>query len=186
MIDVKQTLSDAGERMEMAAMFLEEQLARVRAGRANVAILDGVKVNSYGSMVPLNQVANVSVPDPRTIAIKPWDRKAIRDIEKAIMDSDVGITPENNGEVIRLNIPQPTEERRRDLVKQCNKIGEKAKVEVRNVRGDIKEKLKKAIKDGLSEDNEKDAELDLQKLHDKYIKKLDELLEAKTKEIMTV
>jgi ribosome recycling factor len=172
--------------MEMAAMFLEEQLARVRAGRANVAILDGVKVNSYGSMVPLNQVANVSVPDPRTIAIKPWDRKAIRDIEKAIMDSDVGITPENNGEVIRLNIPQPTEERRRDLVKQCNKIGEKAKVEVRNVRGDIKEKLKKAIKDGLSEDNEKDAELDLQKLHDKYIKKLDELLEAKTKEIMTV
>lgn len=186
MLDVKQTLSDAGERMEMAAMFLEEQLNRIRAGRANVAILDGVKVSSYGSMVPLNQVANVSVPDPRTIAIKPWDRKAIRDIEKAIMDSDVGITPENNGEIIRLNIPQPTEERRRDLVKQCNKIGEKAKVEVRNVRGDIKDKLKKAIKDGLSEDNEKDAEADLQKLHDKYIKKLDDLLEAKNKEIMTV
>jgi ribosome recycling factor len=186
MIDVKQTLNDAEERMEMAAMFLDEQLARVRAGRANVAILDGVKVNSYGMMVPLNQVANVSVPDPRTIAIKPWDKKAIRDIEKAIMDSDVGITPENNGEVIRLNIPQPTEERRRDLVKQCNKIGEKAKVEIRNVRGDIKDKLKKAIKDGLSEDNEKDAELDLQKLHDRYIKRLDDLLEAKTKEIMTV
>ena len=186
MIDVKQTLNDAEERMEMAAMFLDEQLARVRAGRANVAILDGVKVNSYGMMVPLNQVANVSVPDPRTIAIKPWDKKAIRDIEKAIMDSDVGITPENNGEVIRLNIPQPTEERRRDLVKQCNKIGEKAKVEIRNVRGDIKDKLKKAIKGGLSEDNEKDAELDLQKLHDKYIKRLDDLLEAKTKEIMTV
>ena len=186
MIDVKQTLNDAQERMEMAAMFLEEQLARIRAGRANVAILDGVKVNSWGSMVPLNQVANVSVPDPRTIAIKPWDRKAIRDIEKAIMDSDVGITPENNGEVIRLNIPQPTEERRRELVKQCNKIGEKAKVEVRNVRGDIKDKLKKAIKDGLSEDNEKDAEDELQKLHDKFIKKLDSLLEAKNKEIMTV
>jgi ribosome recycling factor len=172
--------------MEMAAMFLDEQLARIRAGRANVAILDGVKVNSWGSMVPLNQVANVSVPDPRTIAIKPWDKKAIRDIEKAIMDSDVGITPENNGEVIRLNIPQPTEERRRELVKQCNKIGEKAKVEVRNVRGDIKDKLKKAIKDGLSEDNEKDAEDELQKLHDKFIKKLDGLLEAKNKEIMTV
>ena len=186
MIDVKETLQNAEERMEMAAMFLEEQLARIRAGHANVAIVDGVRVESYGSKVPLNQVANVSVPDPRTIAIKPWDRKAIRDIEKAIMDSDVGITPENNGEVIRLNIPQPTEERRRDLVKQCNKIGEKAKVEVRNVRGDIKEKLKKAIKDGLSEDNEKDAEMDLQKLHDKYIKKLDELLEAKNKEIMTV
>ena len=186
MIDVKATLGGAEERMEMAAMFLEESLNRVRAGRANVAILDGVRVNSYGSMVPLNQVANVSCPDARTIAIRPWDKKAIRDIEKAIMDSDVGITPENNGEIIRLGIPQPTEERRKDLVKQCNNIGEKAKVEVRNVRGEIKDKLKKAIKDGLSEDNEKDAELELQKIHDKYIKKLDELLAAKTKEIMTV
>lgn len=186
MIDVKATLGGAEERMEMAAMFLEESLNRVRAGRANIAILDGVRVNSYGSMVPLNQVANVSCPDARTIAIRPWDKKAIRDIEKAIMDSDVGITPENNGEIIRLGIPQPTEERRKDLVKQCNKIGEKAKVEVRNVRGEIKDKLKKAIKDGLSEDNEKDAELELQKIHDKYIKKLDELLAAKTKEIMTV
>ena len=151
-----------------------------------MAILDGVRVESYGSKVPLNQVANVSVPDPRTIAIKPWDRKEIRNIEKAIMDSDVGITPENNGEVIRLNIPIPTEERRRDLTKQCAKIAEKAKVEVRNVRGDIKDKLKKAIKDGLSEDNEKDAELELQKIHDKYIKKIDDLLAAKNKEIMTV
>ena len=170
----------------MAAMFLEDELNRIRAGRANVAILDGVRVESYGSKVPLNQVANVSVPDPRTIAIKPWDRKEIRNIEKAIMDSDVGITPENNGEVIRLNIPIPTEERRRDLTKQCAKIAEKAKVEVRNVRGDIKEKLKKAIKDGLSEDNEKDAEQELQKIHDKYIKKIDDLLAAKNKEIMTV
>ena len=185
MIDVKETLQKAEERMEMAAMFLEEELSRVRAGRANVAILDGVRVMSYGSRVPLNQVANVSCPDG-TIAIKPWDRKQIKDIEKAIMDSDVGITPENNGEVIRLAIPQPTEERRRDLVKQCNKIAEKAKVEVRNVRADIKEKLKKAIKDGLSEDNEKDAEAELQKAHDKYIKKLDALMEAKNKEIMTV
>ena len=186
MLDVKATLSNAEERMEMAAMFLEESLNRIRAGRANVAILDGVRVNSYGSIVPLNQVANVSCPDARTIAIRPWDKKAIRDIEKAIMDSDVGITPENNGEVIRLAIPQPTEERRKDLVKQSNKIGEKAKVEVRNVRGEIKDKLKKAIKDGLSEDNEKDAEAELQKIHDKYIKKLDDLLAAKQKEIMTV
>ena len=186
MIDVKATLSEAEERMEMAAMFLEDALAKIRAGRANTAIVSGVKVESYGSMVPLNQVANVSTPDPRTIAIRPWDKKQIRAIEKAIMDSDVGITPENNGEVIRLNIPQPTEERRRDLTKQCNKIAEKAKVEVRNVRGDIKDKLKKAIKDGLSEDNEKDAELELQKIHDKYIKKIDDLLAAKNKEIMTV
>ena len=186
MIDVKETLKKSEERMEMAAMFLEEELNRIRAGRANVAILDGVRVESYGSKVPLNQVANVSVPDPRTIAIRPWDKKEIRAIEKAIMDSDVGITPENNGEIIRLNIPIPTEERRRDLTKQCNKIAEKAKVEVRNVRSDIKEKLKKAIKDGLSEDNEKDAELELQKIHDKYIKKIDELIAAKNKEIMTV
>ena len=186
MLDVKATLSDAEERMQMAAMYLEEELARIRAGRANVAILDSVRVNSYGSMVPLNQVATVPVPDPRTIAIRPWDKKAIRDIEKAIMDSDVGITPENNGELIRLNLPQPTEERRRELVKQCNKIGERTKVEVRNVRGDIKDKLKKAIKDGLSEDNEKDAEESLQKTHDKYIKRIEELLADKQKEIMTV
>lgn len=186
MIDVKATLKESEERMEMAAMYLEEQLSRIRAGRANVAILDGVRVDSYGSKVPLNQVANVTTPDARTIAIRPWDKKAIRDIEKAIMDSDVGITPENNGEIIRLGIPQPTEERRRELAKQCNKIGEKSKVEVRNVRGDVKDKLKKAIKDGLSEDLEKDAENDLQKLHDRFIKKIDDLLAAKNKEIMTV
>ena len=178
MIDVKEILSDAEERMEMAAMFLDEALAKVRAGRANIAIVSGVRVESYGMMVPLNQVASVTTPDARTIAIKPFDKKQIREIEKAIM--------ENNGEIIRLGIPQPTEERRRDLVKQCNKIGEKSKVEVRNVRGDIKDKLKKAIKDGLSEDIEKDAENDLQKLHDKFIKKIDGMLEAKTKEIMTV
>ncbi len=186
MIDVKATLGEAEERMEMAAMYLDEQLQRIRAGRANVAILDGVRVSSYGSMVPLNQVASVTVPDPRTIAIKPWDKKAIRDIEKAIMDSDVGVTPDNNGEIIRLSLPQPTEERRKDLVKQSNKIGERTKVEVRNARADIKDKLKKAIKDGLSEDLEKDAEEDLQKIHDKFIKRIDALLAEKEKEIMTV
>lgn len=186
MIDVKETLADASERMEMAAMFLDEQLSRIRAGRANVAILAGVRVEQYGMMMPLNQVANVSTPDARTIAIKPFDKKAIRDIEKAIMDSNVGITPENNGEIIRLGIPQPTEERRKELAKQCNQIAEKAKVEVRNVRADIKDKLKKAIKDGLSEDLEKDAEADLQKLHDKFIKKLEEMLADKHKEIMTI
>ena len=183
MLDVKATLSDAQERMEMAAMYLADELTHIRAGRANTAILDGVKVESYGSKVPLNQVANISTPDARTIAIRPWDKKAIKDIEKAIMDSDVGITPENNGEVIRLGIPQPTEERRKELVKQCNKIGERTKV--RNVRGEAKDKLKKAIKDGLSEDLEKDAENDLQKVHDKYIKRIDDLLAEKQKEIMT-
>jgi len=186
MIDVKETLQEAQERMEMAQKITSMELSRIRAGRANVAILDGVRVESYGMTVPLNQVANVTAPDARTIAIRPFDKKAIRDIEKAIMDSDVGITPENNGEIIRLGIPQPTEERRRELTKQCNKIGEKTKIEVRNVRSEIKEKLKKAIKDGLSEDNEKDAEDNLQKLHDQFIKKIDDLLDVKNKEIMTV
>ena len=186
MIDVKATLSSAEEKMEMGVMYLEEQLSRVRAGRANVAILAGVKVESYGSMVPLNQVANVSTPDARTIAIRPWDKKQIRIIEKAIMDSDVGITPENNGEIIRLCIPVPTEERRRELAKQCNAIGEKAKVTVRKVRSEYKDVLKKAVKDGLAEDEQKDAEEKLQKSHDKFIKKIDGMLADKNKEIMTV
>ena len=186
MLDVKATLKDTESRMDKSAKYLETELSRIRAGRANVAILDQVRVNSYGQMVPLHQVATVNTPDARTIAIRPWDKKAIRDIEKGIMDSGVGITPENNGEVIRLAIPQPTQERRKELVKQCNKIGEKVKVEIRNARAETKDKLKKAIKDGLSEDNEKDAEAELQKIHDKLMKKIDTLLADKQKEIMTV
>lgn len=186
MIDVKQTLSSAEEEMDMGCMYLDDSFSHIRAGRANTALLDGIRVESYGMKVPLNQVANVSVPDPRTIAIKPWDKKMIREIEKAIINSNVGITPDNNGEVIRLAIPVPTEERRRDLSKQCNQLAEKVKVEVRRIRGEVKDKLKKAIKDGLSEDLEKDAENDLQKIHDKYIAKIEAMLAEKTKEIMTV
>lgn len=172
--------------MKKASKYLQEELARIRAGRANAAILDGVRVSSYGQMMPLNQVASIIIPDARTITIRPWDRKAIKDIEKGIMDSDVGITPENNGEMVILRIPQPTEDRRKELVKQCNKIGESVKVQVRTARAEVKEKLKKAIKDGLSEDQEKDAEADLQKMHDKYIKEIDATLAAKQKEVMTV
>ncbi len=172
--------------MTRAVAYLEEELARVRAGRANTAILSGVRVMNYGQLVPLNQVASVTCPDARSISIKPWDKKELRNIEKAIMDSDVGITPENNGETIRLGIPQPTEERRKELAKQCAKYAEKTKVEVRTARAEAKEKLKKSVKEGLSEDLEKDAEGDLQKVHDKYIKKVDAVLEAKNKEIMTV
>jgi ribosome recycling factor len=186
MLDVKQTLNGAEEKMKKASKYLQEELARIRAGRANAAILDNVRVSSYGQMMPLNQVASIIVPDARTITIRPWDRKAIKDIEKGIMDSDVGITPENNGEMVILRIPQPTEDRRKELVKQCNKIGEGVKVQVRTVRAEVKEKLKKAIKDGLSEDQEKDAEADLQKMHDKYIKEIDATLAAKQKEVMTV
>ena len=186
MIDVKVTLAEAEEKMEEAVMYLDEALAHIRAGKANVKILDGIRVDSYGSLVPLNNVASVNTPDARTIAIKPWDKSMFRAIEKAIMDSDVGITPDNNGEIIRLTIPPLTEERRKQLVKQCGKESEQAKVSIRNARRDTNDKLKKAVKDGLSEDLEKDAEGDLQKMHDKYIKKVEELQANKEKEIMTV
>ena len=172
--------------MEMSVLHLEDTLAHIRAGRADARILDDIRVNSYGSMVPLNNVAAVTTPDARTIAIKPWDKSMFKIIEKAIIDSEVGIMPENNGEIIRLGIPPLTEERRRALTKQCSKEGEEAKVAIRNARRDGIDRLKKAVKDGLSEDNEKDAEADLQKIHDRMVKKIDELLAAKSKEIMTV
>lgn len=186
MIDVKQTLAAAEERMEEATMYLDEALSHIRAGKANIKLLDGIRVDSYGSMVPINNVAAVNTPDARTIAIKPWDKSMFRIIEKAIMDSSLGITPENNGEIIRLGIPPLTEERRKQLVKQCKGEAENAKVSIRNARRDYIDKLKKAIKDGLSEDVEKDAENELQKMHDKFIKKVDELFAAKEKEILTV
>ena len=186
MIDVKQTLAEAEERFEETVMYLEDALARIRAGKANLKLVDNIRVDSYGTMVPLNNVAAVNTPDARTIAIKPWDKSMFKVIEKAIIDSDLGIMPENNGEIIRINIPPLTEERRKQLVKQCGKEEEQAKVSVRNSRRDIIERLKKGIKDGLSEDAEKDAEEKLQKLHDKFIKKIEELLAAKEKEIMTV
>lgn len=186
MTDTKTTLLEAEERMEEAVMYLEEALAHIRAGKANVKILDGIRVDSYGSMVPLNNVASINTPDARTIAIKPWDKSMFRVIEKAILDSEVGITPDNNGEIIRLAIPPLTEERRKQLAKQCGKESEQAKVSVRNARRETIDKLKKYIKEGLSEDLEKDAEADLQKMHDRFIAKIEALLAAKEKEIMTV
>ena len=186
MFDVKQCLSNCEEKMEMAVMYLEDELSHVRAGKANVHILDNIRVNSYGSMVPLNNVSAITTPDARTIAIKPWDKSMFKLIEKAIMYSEVGITPENNGEIIRLSIPPLTGERRQQLTKQCGKSGETARISVRNVRRDGIDKLKKAIKEGLSEDNEKDAEAELQKIHDKFMKRIDAALANKEKEIMTV
>ena len=186
MTDVKVYLDEAEEKMKMAEMYLDEQLSRIRAGKANVHILDGIRVDSYGSMVPLNQVAAITTPDARSITIKPWDKTMFRIIEKAIMDSEVGITPENNGEIIRLGIPPLTEERRKQLAKQCSKEGETAKISVRNARRDGIDMLKKAQKEGLPEDAQKDAEAKLQKIHDKYIKKIEDILAAKEKEIMTV
>ena len=186
MLDVKKCLSDCEERMELSVMHLDETFAQIRAGKANVHILDDLRVSSYGSMVPINNVAAVTTPDSRTIAIKPWDKSMFHVIEKAIIDSTIGIMPENNGEIIRLGIPPLTEERRRQLTKQCSKEAEEAKVAIRNARRDGIDKLKKAVKDGLSEDIEKDAEEELQKIHDKKVKAIEDLLAAKNKEIMTV
>ena len=182
MLDVKKCLSDSEDKMDMSVLHLEETLAQIRAGKANIHILDDLRVNSYGSMVPINNVAAVSTPDSRTIAIKPWEKSMFHVIEKAIIDSTIGIMPENNGE----GIPPLTEDRRKQLTKQCAKEAEEAKVAIRNARRDGIDKLKKAIKDGLAEDVEKDAENDLQKIHDKKIKQIEELLAAKNKEIMTV
>lgn len=186
MADIKQYVKGAEEKMTFAIEYLDEQLSHIRAGKANPKILDCVRVMYYGAPVPLTNVATITVPDARTIMITPWEKKIIRDIEKGILDSEVGITPENNGEVIRLGIPPLTEERRKQLAKQCKQEAESAKVSVRNARRDGVDKLKKAVKDGLPEDEQKNGEEKLQKLHDKYIKNIDELFAAKEKEIMTV
>lgn len=187
MIETKQHVKAAEEKMEFAISYLDEQLAHIRAGKANPKILDGIKVMYYGTPVPLTNVASVNTPDAKTIIITPWEKPLIKDIEKAIMNSEVGITPENNGEIIRLGIPPLTEERRRSLAKQSKQEAENAKISVRNARRDAIEALKKSIKaDGVPEDVEKDAEAEVQKIHDKYIKKVEELYAAKEKEIMTV
>ena len=186
MTDVNVCISEAEEKMDMAILYLEEALAHIRAGKADIRLLDGIRVDSYGSMVPINNVAAVTTPDPRTIAIKPWDKSMFRIIEKAIIDSSLGIMPENNGEIIRIGIPPLTEERRRQLAKQCKAEGETAKVSVRNARRDAIDALKKAVKEGLAEDAQKSGEEKLQKTHDKYIKQIDDMLAAKEKEIMTV
>ncbi|MDD3195028.1 MAG: ribosome recycling factor [Paludibacter sp.] len=186
MQEVKPILNQAEENMEAAILFLDESLAHIRAGKANPRILDGVKVDYYGSHVPLSNVATITTPDAKTITVQPWEKAMIGVIEKAILNSDVGITPMNNGELIRLGIPPLTEERRKQLAKQSRHEGEEAKISVRNARREAIDKLKKLVKDGLPEDVAKDSENEAQKIHDTYIKKIDELLAAKEKEIMTV
>ncbi|MDE7393119.1 MAG: ribosome recycling factor [Muribaculaceae bacterium] len=179
-------LDPAEKKMELAVTYLDESLAHIRAGKANPKILDGIRVDYYGSAAPISNVANVAVPDARTITITPWEKNMFKEIEKAIINSELGITPENNGEVIRLSIPPLTEERRKQLVKQSKAEAEQAKVSVRNARRDAIDGLKKAVKQGMPEDVEKDAENTAQKLHDKFLKKIDELFAAKEKEILTV
>lgn len=186
MAEVKDFLKAAEENMEGTLLFLDESLAHIRAGKANVRILDGVKVEYYGSMVPISTVSTITTPDARTINIQVWEKGMIAAVEKALINSEVGIMPMNNGEVLRLQIPPVTEERRRDLTKMSKHEGEEAKISIRNARRDAIEGLKKELKNGMPEDVQKDGEAAVQKIHDKYIKKVDEMVAAKEKEIMTV
>ena len=185
-MDTKTILNEATGRMQKAIDHLEEELLNVRAGKASPNALNGVMVDYFGSQVPVSGAASVTVPDARTILIQPWDKNMLRPIEKAIIDSNIGLTPSNNGEQIRLTIPPLTEERRKELVKQVRAEAETARISLRNARRDAIDALKKAVKDGMPEDEQKNSEAKLQKVHDKYIKQIDDMLAAKDKEIMTV
>ena len=186
MIDIQSLENEVEEKMQTTLEFLEETLSRIRAGRANAHILDGIMVEYYGTMSPLNSVATVATPDAKSIVIQPWEKSMLKPIEKAIMNSEVGINPENNGEVIRLGIPPLTEDRRKQLVRQIKQEAEDAKISIRNYRREGIDAIKKAVKDGLPEDTGKNAETSFQKLHDKYIKLIDESFEVKEKEVLTV
>jgi ribosome recycling factor len=176
----------ANEKMEKAVINLETELSRIRAGKANTHILDGIMVDYYGTMTPLNQVSNISTPDPKTISIQPWEKSMISPIERAIMASNIGLNPANNGELIRLNIPPLTEERRLLLVKQVKAEGEAAKVSIRNARRDANLEIKVLQKDGLPEDVAKKAEIDVQKMTDDFSAQVEKVVEAKEKDMMTV
>ena len=174
------------EKMKKTIDFLGEEYAAVRAGRANPHVLDKIKVDYYGTPTPIQQVGNVSVPEARIIQIAPWDKSMLKAIEKAILTSDIGINPQNDGSIIRLQFPELTEERRKDLVKDIKKKAEESKVALRNVRRDGNEEFKKLGKGEISEDEAADLTDSLQKLTDDYIAKIDKALEEKTKELMTV
>lgn len=184
--DVDIILGMTKESMQSTLDHLEKELSHIRAGKANTKMLDSIMVEYYGAMTPLSQVANVTTPDAKTIAIQPWEKKMIGVIEKAILVANLGFNPENNGEMIRIFIPPLTEERRKSLVKDTNKEGESAKVGIRNVRKDANEQLKKLQKNGLSEDEEKDAEGNVQQITDNFAKKVEDMIAKKCSEIMTI
>ncbi|AIQ24689.1 ribosome-recycling factor [Paenibacillus sp. VTT E-133280] len=177
---------NAEERMEKAISSLKRDLATLRAGRATTSLLDRIQVEYYGSPTPINQLANISTPDSRTLLIQPWDKTSMSDIERAIMKSDIGLTPANDGTIIRLSIPPLTEERRTDLVKLTKKFGEEAKVAIRNIRRDANDDIKKMEKNGISEDESRGHQEDIQKTTDKFIAEVDKVLVSKEKEIMEV
>lgn len=179
-------LDDAREKMEKAVKHLKDELLRVRAGKATPNILDGIVVDYYGVKSPLSQVSNINTPDAKTIAIQPWEKGMIEPIEKAIMAANIGLTPANNGEIIRINIPALTEERRRTLVKQIKNMGENTKVSIRNTRRETNEEIKRMQKEGLAEDLAKDAEIEVQEMTNNYSKMVDEVVAAKEKDIMTI
>lgn len=184
--NVKAEMKSVETKMKDALEHLERELLKIRAGRADGAMLKGVMVDYYGNLTPLHQVANVTAPDAHTIAIQPWEKSLIPTIEKAIMTANLGFNPDNNGEVVRVNVPPLTEERRRDLVKQTKVAGENAKISIRNARRDSNEELKKMEKEGLSEDMRRSAENEVQELTDKYNKLVETELEKKEVDIMTV
>ena len=185
-MDSKTILDSATSRMQKTVDFLEDTLLNIRAGKASTNVLNGVFVEYYGSQTPVSGVASVTVPDAKTILIQPWDKNMIRPIEKAILDANIGLTPSNNGEHIRLSIPPLTEERRKELVKQSKAEVENARISLRNARRDAVEQFKKAVKEGMPEDVSKDGEAQVQKLLEKFSKVVDAAFEKKEKEIMTV
>ncbi|MFP4059345.1 MAG: ribosome recycling factor [Bacteroidales bacterium] len=184
--EVQFLLEETEEKMQNAVNHLDGELRRLRAGKANPYMLDGIKVDYYGVLTPLNQVSNVSTTDAKTIVVQPWEKSMIEPIEKAIMYANLGLNPVNNGELIRINVPPLTEERRRDLLKQVKAECESAKVSIRTARRDANDELKKMMKEGLEEDMEKDAEDSVQKLTDKYSGQVDELYTKKEADIMTI
>ena len=183
---MNETIKQYAEKMAKTCEHLNAEFTTIRAGRANPHILDKIAVDYYGTMTPLQQVGNITVPEARMIQIAPWEKSLIKAIEKAIMASDIGITPSNDGTVIRLVFPELTEERRKEIVKDVRKKGEDAKVAVRNVRRDGNDALKKLAKTEISEDEIKSMEEELQKLTDKYVKEISDMVEEKSKEVLTV
>ncbi|MHB8881162.1 MAG: ribosome recycling factor [Thermodesulfovibrionales bacterium] len=184
---IQENRKKLNDRMNSAIDALKKEFASVRTGRASLALLDGMVIDYYGTMTPLQQLANLSVPEPRQIAIQPWEQKIVPDIERAIMKSDLGLTPMNDGKIIRINIPTLTEERRKQLVKVVRKRAEESKIGIRNIRRDANDELKKLEKaEHLSEDDAKKEHDEIQKITDAFVKKVDEVLEHKEKEIMEV
>ncbi|KYP14316.1 ribosome recycling factor [Flavihumibacter sp. CACIAM 22H1] len=184
--ELSMIMEDASDSMKKAIQHLEVELVKIRAGKANPQMLDGIVVDYYGSPTPIAQVANVTAADARTITVQPWEKNMLQPIERAIINSNIGINPQNDGIMIRMFLPPLTEERRRELVKKCNGEGEQSKVAVRSIRRDAIEQIKKLQKDGLSEDAAKDAEKDVQELTDKHIALVEKHLAQKEKEIMAV